>query len=117
MDTNKVGPGISTALTNNGSVQKSQKVQKETESIGAKGREDRSDFNVALSDKAKEISEARRKAVEIAKNTNGIREDKVADLKRRIESGEYKVDAGNIADGILREAIRDEVARDNLVEP
>lgn len=117
MDTNKVGPGISTALTNNAPVQKSKKVQKETEALGVKTRDEKTDFNVALSDKAKEMSESRRKAVEIAKNTADIREDRVADLKRRIEAGEYKLDAGQIADGMLREAIRDELAKDPQLEP
>ncbi|MCX6131079.1 MAG: flagellar biosynthesis anti-sigma factor FlgM, partial [Proteobacteria bacterium] len=75
------------------------------------GAEEKGDFNVSLSPKAKEISEARKRAVEIARNTPDIREDKVADLKRRIDSGEYKADAGNIADGMLREAVRDELAK------
>ncbi len=112
MDSNKVGPGISTALTNNAPVSKSKKVQRETEALGTKARDDKSDFNVALSDKAKEMSESRRKAVEIARNTPDVREDRVADLKKRIEAGEYKADAGLIADGMLREAMRDEMAKD-----
>ncbi len=117
MDTNKVGPGIPTALTNNAPVQKSKNVQKESEATGTKVRDEKGDFNVALSDKAKEMVEARRKAVEVARGTSDIREDRVADLKRRIEAGEYKVDAGQIADGMMREAIRDELAKDPQLEP
>ena len=56
------------------------------------------------------MAEAHKKAVDIARNTSDVRDDKVADFKRRIESGEYKADAGNIADGMMREAIRDELA-------
>jgi|GEM_PF-880849 flagellar biosynthesis anti-sigma factor FlgM len=111
MESNKVGPGIPTALTNNVPVQKNQTIQKETESLASKARQDRSDFAVALSEKAKGMAEARSKALEVARNTPDIREDRVADLKRRIESGEYSVDSGRIADGMLREAIRDELAK------
>ena len=63
--------------------------------------------NVQISPKAKELSLARA-AVE---STPDIREDKVADLKSRIASGQYQPDAGKIADGIAREAIKDELAK------
>ncbi len=113
MDSNKVGPGVASGLTNNSPVQKAKKAQqKELDKMVDRGAaEDKGDFNVSLSPKAKEIAEARKKAVEIAKATPDIREDRVADLKKRIESGEYKADAGNIADGMMREAIRDELAK------
>lgn len=114
MDSKKVGQGISSALTNNAPVQKSKRAQnqKDIEALAPKVQsQDKSDFNVALSDKAKEISEARIKALDIARNTPDIREDRVADLKKRIEAGEYKPDAGQIADGMMREAIRDELAK------
>lgn len=110
MDSKKVGQGIPSALTSNVPVQRNKSVQKDIESLAPKARDEKSDFNVALSDKAKEMSEARQKALEIARNTPDIREDKIANLKKRIEAGEYKVDAGQIADGMMREAIRDELA-------
>lgn len=112
MDSTKVGPNVSAPLTGNASVQKNKGVQKESEAKKAgKGRE-ANDFNVNLSDRAKEMSEARLKALDIARNTSDVREDRVADLKKRIESGEYKASAENIADGILREAIRDELSKE-----
>ncbi len=111
MDANKVGPGVASSLTNNSPVQKTKKAQKESDKLVEKSGEDKSDFNVNLSSRAKEMAESRKKAMEIAKNTPDIREDRVADLKKRIEAGEYKVDAGNIADGMLREAIKDELAK------
>lgn len=112
MDSSKVGPGVASGLTNNAPVQRSKGVQKDLDKM-VQNREgdDKADFNVNLSPKAKEMHEARKKAVEIARNTPDIREDKVADFKRRIDSGEYKADAGNIADGMMREAIRDEISK------
>lgn len=111
MDSTKVGPNLSAPLTGNSPVQKNKGIEKESESKKAKGR-DANDFNVKLSDRAKEMSEARLKALDIARNTSDVREDRVADLKKRIESGEYKASAENIADGMLREAIRDELSKE-----
>jgi flagellar biosynthesis anti-sigma factor FlgM len=113
MDSTKVGPGVASGLTNNAPVHRSKGVQKDLDKLVQPGKEgeDKADFNVNLSPKAKEIAESRKKALDIAKNTSDIREDKVADFKRRIEAGEYKADAGNIADGMMREAIRDELAK------
>ena len=111
MDSKKVGQGIPSALTNNAPVQKSKRVQKDVEALAPKAREDKADFNVELSDKSKQMAESRLKALEIARNTPDIREDRVAELKQRIESGQYKPDAGQIADGMMREAIKDELAK------
>lgn len=112
MDSTKVGPSVASGLTNNAPVQRSKAVQKDLDKlVQSKDGEDKADFNVNLSSKAKEMAEARKKAMEIAKSTSDIREDKVADLKRRIDAGEYKPDAGRIADGMMREAIRDELAK------
>lgn len=63
--------------------------------------------NVQISAKAKEMS----KAMNAVKNAPDVREDKVEKYKAMIASGEYKPDAGKIADGIAKEALRDEVAR------
>ena len=73
------------------------------------------DFSLSVSSKGKEIAEAHAKALEIAKNTPDIREDKVEEFKRRIASGEYEVDSAQVADGMLREAIRDELAKLGVV--
>ena len=67
-------------------------------------------YTVAVSSEAQELTAAHAKAFEIAKNTSPIREKRVAELKSQIEAGTYKVDSGNIADGMLREAIRDKLA-------
>jgi negative regulator of flagellin synthesis FlgM len=67
-------------------------------------------YNVAVSSEAQELTAAHAKAFDIAKNTSPIRADKVASLKAQIQAGTYNVDSGNIADGILREAIREKLA-------
>ncbi len=72
------------------------------------------DYAVNLSPEAKRNMEMRAKALEIARNTPDIREDKVADIKAAIANGTYKVDPGKVADGMLREAIKDKIASDHL---
>jgi negative regulator of flagellin synthesis FlgM len=64
--------------------------------------------NVQISPRARELNMAR----QIVDSTPDVREDKVAKFKSMIERGEYKPDAGKIADGILAEAMRDEVSKD-----
>jgi len=77
-------------------------------SAGSAG--EKSSVEVQLSNSAQEISKAHRRAFEIAKATPEIREDRVAELKKRIESGEYKADSSKIADGIMREALMEQLA-------
>lgn len=61
---------------------------------------------VEMSERAK----AHNKALEIARATPDIREDRVAALKKQIQDGTYKIDAGAIADAMAREAILDHLA-------
>jgi negative regulator of flagellin synthesis FlgM len=63
--------------------------------------------NVQISPRAKELSLART----LIEETPDVREDKVAEFRKRIASGEYKPDAGKIVDGILGEAIKDELSK------
>jgi flagellar biosynthesis anti-sigma factor FlgM len=77
---------------------------------GAAKSNDKAGVAVQLSNSAQEISKAHRRAFEIAKATPEVREDRVADLKKRIESGEYKADSSQIADGIMREALMEQLA-------
>jgi negative regulator of flagellin synthesis FlgM len=65
---------------------------------------------VNLSSEAKDLVEARNKALQIARETPDIREDRVAALKAKIAAGEYKIDAGSIADGMLREAVKEKLS-------
>lgn len=64
--------------------------------------------NVQISPRARELNMAR----QIVDATPDVREDKIAKFKGMIERGEYKPDASKIADGILAEAIRDELSKD-----
>jgi negative regulator of flagellin synthesis FlgM len=67
-------------------------------------------YNVDVSGKGQDIARARAKALDIARNTPDVREDRVAALKAKIASGEYQVDSGRIADGMMREAILEHLA-------
>jgi flagellar biosynthesis anti-sigma factor FlgM len=66
--------------------------------------------NVNISDGAKSRAEAYQKALDIAKGTPDIREDRVASIKQQIKDGTYQIDSGKIADGMLREAVKDHLA-------
>jgi len=68
-------------------------------------------YGVSLSPKAKELAEARKKALQIAHDTPAVREDKVAEMKKKIQDGTYQVDSEKIADGIMREAMKDELSK------
>lgn len=63
--------------------------------------------NVQISPRAREMAQAKK----IVDETPDVREDKVAHFKELIAKGEYKADAGKIADGILSEAIREELSK------
>ncbi len=111
MDSNKIGPNVSTGLANTGNVQKAKAVQQDADAKKLKEKSADSDYNVNLSGKAKEMNEARMKAMDIARNTPDVREEKIAELKAKIQNGDYKVSAENIADGMLREAVKDELSK------
>lgn len=66
--------------------------------------------DVAVSPRARELAEARKKATEIAKATPDVRSERVDALRKKIQSGEYKVQPEKIADGMLQEAARDELS-------
>ena len=61
---------------------------------------------VDLSAKAKEFQRIR----QILDRTPDVREDKVRELKDRIESGNYAVDAGKVAAKMLSESLIDTMA-------
>lgn len=63
-----------------------------------------------ISNAGLETAQSIQKAFDIAKSTPDIREDKVADLRRRIQSGEYKTDSDGILLGMLNEASKDDLA-------
>lgn len=66
--------------------------------------------HVNISAGARDRADASAKALDIARNTPDIREDRVSMLKKQIEEGTYQIDSGKIADGMMREAILDHLA-------
>ena len=62
---------------------------------------------VTLSQKAKDIEAIR----EILRNTPDVREDRVALIKKKIESGEYSVKGKEVADQMLREFLLEDLLK------
>jgi negative regulator of flagellin synthesis FlgM len=62
---------------------------------------------VTLSQKAKDIETIR----EILRNTPDVREDKIALIKKKIESGEYSVKGKEVADQMLREFLLEDLLK------
>lgn len=68
--------------------------------------------NVQISQRAREMNQMRK----IVDETPDVREDKIAHFKDLIAKGQYKADAGKIADGLLNEAIKEELSKDSQPE-
>ena len=68
-------------------------------------------FDVRVSPEAAIRKQLFEQAFKIAQETNPIREDRVKELKEKIANGSYQVDSGKIADGMLKEAVLDELAK------
>jgi negative regulator of flagellin synthesis FlgM len=66
----------------------------------------RSEDNVHISARARELMEAQH----AAKAIPDVREDKVAEVKHRIETGTYKVDGKQIAVNMIHESLENEIA-------
>ena len=64
-----------------------------------------SEDKVALSPEAKQIQEAKK----IIDSLPDIREDKVAEIRARIEDGTYSVDSEKIASKMIKESILNEL--------
>ncbi len=62
---------------------------------------------VTLSQKAKDIEMIR----EIIRKTPDVREDRVALIKKKIESGEYSVKGKEVADQMLREFLLEDLLK------
>lgn len=60
---------------------------------------------VALSPEAKRVQEVKK----ILDSLPDIREEKVAEIKERIENGTYRVDSGEVASGIIKEFLLNEL--------
>ncbi len=113
METKSVG-SIGPSLVGNSSADRLDDIKSRTDDatreVDKKKLFKLSGFDVQLSPEARDLAAARAKAHQIANDTPDIREDRVAELKAKIEKGEYKVDPEKIADGMMREAIKDRLA-------
>lgn len=93
-------------------IDKSKNIRNRASKIGtADQTKAKSGFQVDLSKESQEIAAAHRKALQVAMSTPDVRAERVEELKNKIKNGEYKIDSGKIADGILKEAVRDELAK------
>jgi negative regulator of flagellin synthesis FlgM len=81
---------------------KADKAQDNRAAAAAKGGESAKSSDAVKSDissRAKDSAKARA----VATSAPDVREDKIAELKRRIADGNYKVDAGAVADRMVNE--------------
>lgn len=69
------------------------------------------DYSIKLSDNAQKISKLYQKALKQVKNTPDLeREEKIAEIKKKVEEGLYQIDSDKIAEELVRELLKDEVA-------
>ena len=95
-------------LTNNSDKIDKSLVKKQLEN--KKTSSAKSGYSVSLSSESKSMNEMAKNAFKIAKEAPDVRESKVNKLKEMIKNGSYKVDSSKIADGILREEMKDHFA-------
>lgn len=88
-------------------------IQATTTQINQKNKPDVSSSSLdtasktTLSAKAKELQKIKK----VYQETPDIREDKVKELAAKINSGTYKLDSDKITQGIVKEAIKDEISK------
>lgn len=63
--------------------------------------------NVTISQRARELALAK----SVVAETPDVREDRIQQLKDKIAKGEYTPNVAGIADGIIREAVMEELAQ------
>jgi flagellar biosynthesis anti-sigma factor FlgM len=124
MSTNRIGsPGTQPSMPSSSGNVGQDTVTKASESAAANAissigsavgnsakKMPKGNFDVNISSHAKDRAVAFQKAFDIAKATPDIREDRVKALKEQIQNGSYKVDSGDIADAMLREAVKEHLA-------
>jgi negative regulator of flagellin synthesis FlgM len=85
-----------------GSKAQEAKESKRTDKGAPTGKASNSDTNTEISGKGKEFALAKAAAT----GTSDVREDRVADLKRRIADGSYKVNSEAVADRMVDEHLK-----------
>jgi flagellar biosynthesis anti-sigma factor FlgM len=69
-----------------------------------------SNYKVEISPESQDLSQIRTKVLDAAKNTSPEREERIQALKTKIQAGQYEVQPEQIADGMMREALKDHIA-------
>jgi len=114
MATSRIGSNTPPGVSSTGDTGKAQTIAEDLSTKKATNRAKKDqfsgNFDVDISGKAKEKAQAMQKAFDIAKNTPDVREEKVQRLKEQIQNGTYQIDSGNIADGMMREAVKEYLA-------
>jgi negative regulator of flagellin synthesis FlgM len=101
----RVNPGVSQNITGTQTeaLKKSESAAKPERSrsidTGTKTADTTAPAKAEISDKAKDLA----KAYAVASATPDVREDRIAELKKRIASGDYKVDSDKIAEKMIGE--------------
>ena len=81
---------------------KAEKTEKGSASSRSSAKSSIPGANAELSSKGKDAAKAR----EVATSTPDVREDKIAEIKQRIASSNYKVDAQAVADKLVDEHLK-----------
>lgn len=104
---NEIKPSdVSTAALAKAKSKKTEKANLE----GPQPSKNQASYQVDLSQKSRSLGDSYKKALDIAKSTPDVREDRVSQIKKKIADGTYKVDSEKTAEGIVAEAIRDHLA-------
>lgn len=101
----------SSTLENTRATEKAQKARAaEAPSTNVTQRSGQPDADVTISDGAQLLRQAR----EAVYASPDIQHDKVAELKRRIQSGTYQVDSKAVADKLVDEHLASNFGKNNL---
>lgn len=94
--------GSESSVSRSGKASSSEVKKGESPNAGSVDKKSNSAANAEISQKSKDFAKARA----VAADAPDVREDKVADIKRRIAEGSYKTDANSIADRLVDEHLR-----------
>ena len=92
---------------------------KQTETAPSTGTKDRAAVGPASRNAASEVeisdkAQLMKQAAEIAKGTSDIRANRVAELKKAIQDGTYRVDSQAVADKLVDEHLSTDFGKNNL---
>ncbi|MDD9950734.1 MAG: flagellar biosynthesis anti-sigma factor FlgM [Zetaproteobacteria bacterium] len=101
-------PAVSAELGATANVEKGEAAKKSSQT--ANKRNAQGSYSVRLSDAVKNKQKAFEDSLRIAQNTEPTRPERIQALKEQIATGTYNPDAEQIAQGMLREAMREKLA-------